>query len=185
MIEVRRETLLDFFDDFAACRAEFLIHDDGFRTRRYTYAEVSRQAQAFAQRLAREGIGANDKVIFFGENRPEWIVALWGCLLAGAVAVPIDYRSPLEFLERVREKVHAKLILAGDEAPRPAESGALVWPFSTLGGECAGPAVRFAARAETLAEIIFTSGATAEPKGVTHHARQRAGEHRSGGARGL
>ncbi len=167
MIEVRRETLLDFFDDFAECSAEFLIHDDGFRTRRYTYAEVSRQAHGFAQRLTRAGIGTNDKVIFFGENRPEWIVALWGCLLAGAVAVPIDYRSPLEFLERVREKVHAKLILTGDESPRPAESGALVWPFSTLGEESAGPAVRFAARAETLAEIIFTSGATAEPKGVT------------------
>ena len=164
---MRRETLLDFFDDFAACPAEFLIHDDGFRTRRYSYAEVSRHAHGFARRLARAGIGADDKVIFFGENRPEWIVALWGCLLAGAVAVPIDYRSPLEFLERVRVKVRAKLILTGDEAPTPSAGAGMVWPFSTLVDEGGGPAERFAAHAGTLAEIIFTSGATAEPKGVT------------------
>ena len=30
---VRRDTLIDFFDDLAAARGEFLVHDDGFRSR--------------------------------------------------------------------------------------------------------------------------------------------------------
>ena len=126
MKAVRRETLLDFFDDFAASPAEFLIHDDGLRTRRFTYASVSALARAFSTRLQRAGIAAGDKVIFYSENRPEWVVALWGCLLAGVVAVPIDFRSPLDFLDRVRAKVHAKLILSGDDVPQPAPGPAAV-----------------------------------------------------------
>ncbi len=167
MDAVRRESLLDFFDDVAASPAEFLIHDDGLRTRRFSYAQVSALARAFAARLARAGIAAGDKVIFYGENRPEWIVALWGCLLAGAVAVPIDYRSPIDFLERVRAKVKARLILAGGDVAMPTPAEALVWRFEELAEAAPGEAPRAEARGDTLAEIIFTSGATAEPKGVT------------------
>ncbi|HVT93574.1 MAG TPA: AMP-binding protein [Bryobacteraceae bacterium] len=165
---MRRETLLDFFEDFATCPAEFLIHDDGFRTRRYSYAGIARQARAFARRLEQAGIPEGGKVVFFGENRPEWIIALWGCLLRGAVAVPIDYRSPLEFLERVRSKVDARIVLLGDDAEKPADlpEGVEVWPFSSLADDGPGEFTAFAARNDSLTEIIFTSGATAEPKGV-------------------
>ncbi len=166
MKAVRRETLLDFFDDFAASPAEFLIHDDGLRTRRFTYASVSALARAFSTRLQRAGIAAGDKVIFYSENRPEWVVALWGCLLAGVVAVPIDFRSPLDFLDRVRAKVHAKLILSGDDVPQPAPGPAAVWRMEEIAEAAPESEVRSPCEAGTLAEIIFTSGATAEPKGV-------------------
>ena len=165
---MRRETLLDFFEDFATCPAEFLIHDDGFRTRRYTYAEVGRKARIFAHRLQAAGVSSGDKVVFYGENRPEWIIGLWGCLLAGAIAVPVDYRSPLDFLDRVRRKVGARIVLTGDEVTPPAGApeGSLVWPLSSLDENGDANPRPYAAENGTLAEIIFTSGATAEPKGV-------------------
>jgi long-chain acyl-CoA synthetase len=166
MKAVRRETLLDFFDDIAASPAEFLIHDDGLRTRRFTYASVSALARSFSARLQRAGVSAGDKVIFYSENRPEWLIALWGCLLAGAVAVPIDFRSPLDFLNRVRIKVNAKLILSGDDVPQPAPGPAAVWRMEELAEAAPEAEVRAPCEAGTLAEIIFTSGATAEPKGV-------------------
>src|SRR5207302_4336501 len=78
---VVRDTLIDFFGDLAHARGEFLVHDDGFRSRGYTYEEVGRAARGFAARLAAAGVGKNDKVVFWSENRPEWIVAFWGCLL--------------------------------------------------------------------------------------------------------
>ena len=53
-------------------------------------------------RLRERGIGRDDKIILYGENRPEWIIALWGCLLEGVIAVPIDYRSSPEFVERIK-----------------------------------------------------------------------------------
>ena len=95
---MRRDTLIDFFHDVANTHGPFLLHDDGFRTRAFSYADVGRASRGFAGRLGRSGIRKGDAVVFFSENRPEWIVAFWGCVLTGAVAVPIDYRSSPEFL---------------------------------------------------------------------------------------
>ena len=111
---VRRETLIDFFDDLSRARGEFLVYDDGFRSRSLTYAEVARAARGFARRLRDAGINRGDKVVFFSENRPEWIVAFWGCLLGGVVVVPIDYRASPDFLARVA-RIVAILVSGGGE----------------------------------------------------------------------
>ena len=42
---MRRDTLLDFFEDFASSTDLFLIHDDGYRVRQATYAEVAAAAR--------------------------------------------------------------------------------------------------------------------------------------------
>jgi long-chain acyl-CoA synthetase len=151
-----RETLLDFFQDFAGLEDEFLIYDDGFRARHYRYREIAEQARAFAGRLREQGIGRDEKVILYGENRPEWIIGLWGCLLEGVIAVPIDYRSSPEFVERIQAIVGARAILTGDEA-------------GMYEGHASGQPVTITPPSlskDQTAEIIFTSGATAEPKGV-------------------
>jgi long-chain acyl-CoA synthetase len=160
-----RDTLLDFFSDFAGLPDDFLIFDDGFRARHFRYDEVARLARAFAARLRAAGIAQNDKVILYGENRPEWIIALWGCLLEGVVAVPIDYRSDPEFVNRIDQIVQARAILAGDEVALDASTK--TWQLASLtedSGTLATPPA--AIQKDQLAEILFTSGATAEPKGV-------------------
>jgi long-chain acyl-CoA synthetase len=161
---MRRDTLLDFFEGFATFKDEFLIHDDGFRVRRYTYRDVARAARAFAARLQRAGIGKGDKVLIWSENRPEWIACLWGCLLNGTIAVPIDYRASFDFLERVNTQVQARAVVAGDEV---LWSGAEApWKLSEFDWADASEPVPVEVSRGDLAEIIFTSGATAEPKGV-------------------
>ena len=65
-----RRTLLDFFADVAANRAdasdspEFLAFDDGYRTWTWTYAELARQAVSVRRRVAtarhRERTGDRD-----------------------------------------------------------------------------------------------------------------------------
>ncbi len=72
-------------------------------------------ARGFAARLQSAGLGKGDKVVFWSENRPEWIIALWGCLLNGSIAVPIDYRASQDFLGHVARIVDAKLLLLGDD----------------------------------------------------------------------
>ncbi len=114
---VARDTLIDVFQEFVAARGEFLVYDDGFRSRTFTYAEVGRAARGFAARLHEAGLRKGDKVVFFSENRPEWIAAFWGCLLCGVVVVPIDYRSSPDFLARVSRIVAAKLVLVGQDVP--------------------------------------------------------------------
>src|ERR1700693_4585034 len=110
-----RDTLLDFFRDFERLPDAFLVYDDGFRSHHYRYDEVAAQARAFAARLTEAGFAKDDKVILYGENRPEWVIALWGCLLEGVILVPIDYRSSPEFVQRIDQIVDARAILIGDE----------------------------------------------------------------------
>jgi long-chain acyl-CoA synthetase len=96
---VRRDTLVDFFQDFVQINGTFLTFDDGYRRREYSYGDAGRASRSFAARLAAAGLGKGDKVVFWGENRPEWVVCYWGCLLSGIVVVPIDYRSTIDFVE--------------------------------------------------------------------------------------
>ena len=165
-----RETLLDFFHDFAGLRNEFLIYDDGFRSHLYRYDQVAALAHTFAGRLREAGFHRDDKLILYGENRPEWIVALWGALLEGVIAVPIDYRSSADFVQRIQQLVNAKAIVIGDDVSLPdsSKNPAVVWPLASLSVEDDTHAtlLQTPAAKDQTAEIIFTSGATAEPKGV-------------------
>jgi long-chain acyl-CoA synthetase len=171
---MHRETLADFFEDIARARGDFLVHDDGFRVWRHGYAEVAAAARAFAARLQAAGRLRGDPVVIWSENRPEWIVAFWGCVLAGAVAVPIDYRSSPDFVGRVMGIVGSRHLLAGNEVPagrvRPnagsSPEALTTWRLGDLDwNDRHQPAPAVHAR-DDVAEIIFTSGATADPKGV-------------------
>jgi long-chain acyl-CoA synthetase len=163
---VSRDTLIDFFDDLARAHGEFLVYDDGFRTRSYSYREVRCAARGFAVRLATAGIHKGDKVLFWSENRPEWVVAFWGCLLGGVVVVPIDYRSSPDFLTRISRTVAAKLVLiGGDVPPLTAALDVPVWRLHELEWAGGSPPPVSVSR-DDVAEIIFTSGATGDPKGV-------------------
>ncbi len=162
---MRRDSLLDFFDDLAAHKDPFLIHDDGFRTTVRSYRETAMAARTFAAHLQKSGVRQGDKVLIWSENRPEWIVALWGCLLAGVVLVPIDYRASIEMLKRVAAKVRARLLLVGDEVTVTGPD-LTTWRLSEWDWTLQESASVVAAGRDDLAEIIFTSGATSDPKGV-------------------
>ncbi len=161
-----RDTLIDFFDDLSRARGDFLIHDDGFRSRHYRYDDVARAARGFAARLHAQGLRKGDKVVFWSENRPEWIVAFWGCLLIGVIVVPIDYRASPDFLARVSRIVGARIVLIGqDVPPLRAALDAEIWTLQDIDWRDGTPPAVPIAR-DDIAEIIFTSGATADPKGV-------------------
>jgi len=160
--------LKDFFREFAELSAEFLDYDNGYRTWKYTYAQVGRAAKCFAARLGEHNIAKGDKVIFWSENRPEWVAAFWGCVLAGAIVVPIDYRASPQFVHRVQQMVDARLILVGEEVQLPSwEEHPPVWQLSELEWSTENVEVpEVDISREDLVEIVFTSGATGEPKGV-------------------
>lgn len=174
---MHRETLVDFFHDIARARGEFLVYDNGYRSWSYSYADVARAAKAFAARLRAAGIGKGDKVIIWGENRPEWVMAFWGCLLVGAIVVPIDYRASSNFLQRIRQIVQPRLILVGEEVCwGSGDDSPLIWHLREITEATEQWADDTMIRSvsaslsslsrDDVIQIIFTSGATAEPKGV-------------------
>ena len=163
---MRRDTLVDFFEDLITIRGDFLVYDDGYKRRVHGYEDVGRAARGFAARLNAAGMAPGDKVIFWGENRPEWIACYWGCLISGIVVVPIDYRSSADFVRKVAGIVEARLVLIGDDVTPLDAPGVTQWRLADLDWRADGPMPRIPVSRDDVTQIIFTSGATAEPKGV-------------------
>ncbi len=163
------ESLLTFAKTYATLSDEIAVRQRrGYRMESWTYARIAEQANRVARELELRGIAKDDTVLLWGENSAEWIIAFIGCLLCGVVIVPIDHASPLEFASRVAQEVNAKLVFRSRTHPDCATIPSL--PLESLPAVTArhdsspypSPPL---SRADTL-EIIFTSGTTAEPRGV-------------------
>ena len=164
------ESLAEFF------LANFRAHRDeraygqrcGYRMERFSYGQVLEMALLFARDLEARGIGKGDRVMLWGENCAEWVAAFFGCALRGAVVVPMDDGASAEFAERVARQVEAKLWVCSREhaTHAGAESYVILEELSLLAG--ATPALRSEAAIgrDDILQIVFTSGTTAEPKGV-------------------
>ena len=164
------QSLVDFVWKYAANANEVAVRfRRGYRMETWGYARIIQEANRLARELESRGIGKGDAVLLLGENSPEWIIAFFGCLLRGAVIVPLDHGSTLEFVSRIAREVNAKLIFRSRTLPVPdclmhgivldsvreltAHRDFSLYPAASL------------SRNDTL-EIIFTSGTTSEPRGV-------------------
>src|SRR5207247_11380585 len=65
---------------------EFLV----FGSRRMTYAQVEREATAFAEALAGLGVQPGDRLAVDLPNWPEWVVTLLAAAYRSVVLVPLD-----------------------------------------------------------------------------------------------
>ena len=122
-----------------------------------------------ARVLSEQGLEPGDRVLIWGVNRPEWAVGFFGALFAGLVLVPLDVRSQPEFVAKVAQRTRAKLVLASTQtAPLAAELLLPVILIESLPDRArnATPLPTPAVDASDLAEVVFTSGTTGEPKGA-------------------
>ena len=163
------ESLLNFVTKLANQGDEIAVRQRrGYRTETWTYRRIVAEANRFARELDARGVTKGHSVLLWGPNSAEWIVAFFGCLLCGALIVPIDHASSPEFACCVSKEVNAKLILGPRGRRLCADT-----PFIPLESLCQVIAQRDssgypspALGREDALEIIFTSGATAEPRGV-------------------
>src|ERR1700689_1928892 len=164
-----RESLVEFFPEYARQGSDTaFIHHRGYRIQRWTYSRVASDARRFARELEARGIGKGDAVLLWAENSPEWAVVFWGCLLRGAIIVPIDRISTAEFSSRVAQQVNAKLLvysetLTSDLAIPRLSIDAI---SEIIAGHSDTPYPSSQLSRQDILEIVFTSGTTAEPRGV-------------------
>jgi long-chain acyl-CoA synthetase len=132
---------------------------------------VAATAFQFARELEERGIAKGERVLFRGANSPEWVAAFFGCVLRGVIVVPLDMESAPEFVARVQQQVEARLILRSGAERR--ETG-LNLPGMKLDDLSEAVARHSTApylsaidiNENEIVEIIYTSGTTAEPRGV-------------------
>jgi len=174
-----RTNLNSLADSFLRFRSDAaVVETRGYSRHSLTYAELYAAAENWCAVLEREGIGAGDRVLLWGANSAEWVAAFWGVLQRGAVAVPMDAGASLEFVRRTVAQSGAKLILQESEGERTSgniRTLCLSEPRS-METRRSGDAPRRASqrsngregsiRREAISEILFTSGTTAEPRGV-------------------
>ena len=153
------------------------------RLRSWVYA-TARQLQAW-------GIGKGDRVILLSENRPEWAVADFACLLLGAVDVPIyatqtaeqclfvlqnsearvafvSTRKQYEKIAALREQTGIEYIVLMDDAPEITDAVPMQSFLKNAPMEDDPQLEALGRRVEPddLATLIYTSGTTGRPKGV-------------------
>jgi long-chain acyl-CoA synthetase len=152
---------------FDAHRA--LIIRPSFRTRVWRFRDLARVVPRAARVIAEQGVGPGDRVILWAVNRPEWGIAFLAVAHAGAVSVPLDARHTNEFAAKVAARTGAKLVLASRQTAAGARTLGLpiVWIESLPDRARRAEALPAAyVRSDDLAEIVFTSGTTGDPKGA-------------------
>jgi len=162
-----RASILEYLDNFRSHAGEMAyVFRRGYRVQRWSYGDVLRNAYRFARALEARGIGKGDKVVIWGENCAEWVVSFFGCLLRGVIVVPIDAVAAPDFAARVASQVDAKLYVGATHHVIPELAHFDLDALSEVIAEFSdGPIIAEAER-DDIVEIVFTSGTTAEPRGV-------------------
>ena len=165
------KTVTSYLDGFLLRGNETAFaHRHGLRVKRWSYRQLAKTAMRFARELEARRIVKGDRVLLRARNSPEWVSAFFGCLLRGVIVVPLDLQSELGFVKRVQEQVGAKLALCDAAASGLVEQTLPVIELDELSSQIAhrssSPYPITDNRYDDTAEIVFTSGATAEPKGV-------------------
>lgn len=163
-----------------------LIHEDI----RATYSEINNTANSIAGWLSDQGIKNGDRVALLFENSLEYVVAYYGILKSGAVAVPLSTDLKPDSLNHLIAELEPyaiitnyrfeRLLKAGDQAlikkiKLVIKNPRLTWPGNeydiiSYDEVVFNPHIRHPASGtrhpEDLASIIYTSGSTGKPKGV-------------------
>ena len=166
-----RKTVASYVESFRERgKQTWLAHTRGLRTNRWSYERVARTAYRFARELEARNVAKGERVILWGENSAEWVAAFFGCTLRGVIVVPLDAQSEPGFALRVDSQVEAKLLLSDSGNQHSSQLNLPEIRFEELSSIVSKHASNPYPIAEIdehdTVEIVFTSGTTAEPRGV-------------------
>jgi long-chain acyl-CoA synthetase len=167
---VQRRSIGEYLENFLALGPECAYAQRrGYRTVRWSYRDVADTAFQFARELQARGIIKGDRILIWGPNSAEWVSVFYACAVTGVVAVPVDDVSTPDFAKKVFQSVNARLLVC---SRGHSESNIGTTPFllDDLREQLAAhSSERFGVGdvgVNDPLEIVFTSGTTAEPKGV-------------------
>ncbi|QNP68326.1 amino acid adenylation domain-containing protein [Streptomyces roseirectus] len=148
-------------------------------TGRWTRGRLARYARTCAAELVRRGITDGERVLVSLDPVPEAVGVLLACSMAGAVYVPVSPDTPEHRVRQILDHVTATAWLRAPDGP---DARPLPVPAARV-ADVTADGLRFydacpehpGARRRTLgtdpAYIVFTSGTTGRPKGITNSHR--------------
>jgi len=166
------ESIAEFFQETFKQRGDECAYRQrrGYRMESFTYSEIVNLARGFKRTLEERGIAKGDRVMIWGENCAEWVAVFFGCVLRGVVVVPMDDVATSDFAARVSRQVGAKLVVASQKHLRSSslhDSPIASMPLEELApAEAAPSTLDVVVGRDDMLQIVFTSGTTADPKGV-------------------
>ena len=165
---MERHSLVEYLPVFLSHGNEIAyIERRGYRSLHWSYREVVQMASRFRRELELRRISKGERVVIWAPNSAEWVGVFLGCLLSGVVVVPLDDIATVDFALRVCEQVSARLLVCSREHAQPSLPTMIFEDLANaLARHSSDPYVSPALGPLDPLEIVFTSGTTAEPKGV-------------------
>ncbi len=183
----RLDSLLDIIDQGESRygdRLAFGMRCDDGSTEQWTYRELNRRSRIIAWRLRAIGLRPGDRMLVWTPSSPAVPALYFAAMRAGIAYVPLDLRMSSGAIERIVARADARHLILGTgrDTPDPADARLEHFPCSVVERLADEPDATFPADWEAqvnawprpsgddIAEIVFTSGTTGEPKGaiLTH-----------------
>ncbi len=138
-----------------------------------TFAQVDVAVRRAASALRAAGVKRGDRVLIRLGDGPDFPIAFFGAIAAGAVAMPLSSQLSAPELAVIVDDAQPTLALLAENAPAFDLAGARrIDPASLATAE---PGDYAETRADDPAFLVYTSGSTGKPKGVLHAQRSAWG----------
>lgn len=131
-----------------------------------TYRQLDEKSSQLAALLQERGIGPEKAVGICLNRHPDLIVAIFAVLKAGGAYLPLDPTYPTSRLAFILRDTETQIVITNQETQSalPKESKTLLISDSTTSKT---PFQRHPIHSEQVAYLLYTSGSTGQPKGVT------------------
>jgi long-chain acyl-CoA synthetase len=185
-------SMSSFYHRFCQCAEEWpesvaleIQHRD--RVESYTYAQVRRMAESFGRWLVEHHYQKGARIAILADNHPRWVAAYLGIIAAGCTAVPLDTALHADQTATLLKDSGSSLLVCDQRhlqlarqaiarsnlevllLDKPSAASTLASQFANLDDIFdAGPGnfVPPPSAGDGLACLLYTSGTTADPKGV-------------------
>jgi len=154
-----------------------------FAGRSWSFQAIDTATSRVARRLIDAGLQSGDRVAAYGRNSDAYLIAFLACCRAGLVHVPVNYALTGGELRYMLDQSGARALLTAPalesnldgittEIRGRFEGGGDLNILATASDPAAPTDIDAAIDDTALAQIVYTSGTTAAPKGamMTHRA---------------